>query len=174
MLASLRRKGAFPSTGAITPGAMAAVLARNRQMQTDAFCMKWGYSLPDGKLVFNARSESASEKKMFSEGMRSHRCLIPAAGYYEWEKTREGKKKYLIRPEGDRIFFMAGIYRMEDDNAVFSILTRESSEDIAFIHDRMPVIFPEHEAGKWLELERDADSVIRGALTGMEYELKQD
>ncbi|MBO4360127.1 MAG: SOS response-associated peptidase family protein [Eubacteriaceae bacterium] len=169
MLSSLRKKGQEPATGDLVPGSMAAVLALSKQMKPDAFCMRWGYSLSDGKLVFNSRSESASSKSMFSEGMRSHRCLIPASGYYEWEKTDNGKRKYLIRPKDEDIFFMAGIYRTEDDGAVFSILTRESSPDIAFIHDRMPVIFREKDAGAWLELSRDADRIIEGAFTEMEY-----
>ena len=102
--------------------------------------------------------------------MRSHRCRVPAAGYYEWEKTDGGKKKYLIRPGKDTVFFMAGIYRMEESGAVFSILTRDSSPSISFIHDRMPVIFTEKTAGMWLDLSRDADSVISSAESLMEYE----
>ncbi len=170
MLAALRKRGADPATGELSPGCMAAVLAKNRKQETDAFCMKWGYSLEGGGLVFNSRSESASQKRMFSEGMRSHRCLVPAAGYYEWEKTDGGKKKYLIRPGKDTVFFMAGIYRMEESGAVFSILTRDSSPSISFIHDRMPVIFTEKTAGMWLDLSRDADSVISSAESLMEYE----
>ncbi len=65
------------------------------------------------------------------------RCLIPASGYYEWEKRGKEKIKYAIRPEGARLLYMAGIYRIEKGAPVFTILTREVALGIAFIHDRM-------------------------------------
>lgn len=104
--------------------------------------MKWGYKLPDGKLIFNARSENAAQKAMFADGMRQRRCLIPADCYYEWQKVGQGKQKYQLAPTDTNGFFIAGIYRIKQGFPVFSILTKEPVESIVFIHNRMPVILP--------------------------------
>ena len=70
-------------TGDVFPGDMAAVVASNRRCEPQPFAMEWGYHLSDGKRIINARSETASQKAMFSDGIRQRRCLIPAAHYYE-------------------------------------------------------------------------------------------
>lgn len=111
-------------------------------MVPSAFVMKWGYSLPDGKVVFNARSESASSRPMFQDGIVQRRCLVPAAYYFEWEKRGREKIKYAIGQNERGILYMAGIYRLEKGVPVFTILTRSPADSIAFIHDRMPVILP--------------------------------
>lgn len=40
-------------TGEVNPGDFAAVIASNRKLEPQAFGMKWGYQLSDGKLIFN-------------------------------------------------------------------------------------------------------------------------
>ena len=74
---------AIVSTATGLGKAFHAVTASNRKLEPQAFGMKWGYQLPDGKLIFNARSETAAQKVMFADGMRQRRCLIPADSYYE-------------------------------------------------------------------------------------------
>ena len=74
------------------------------------FAMQWGYTMLDRKRIINARSETASEKPMFKDGMLQRRCLIPASHYFEWEKREAKKIKYAIRPEGAKLLYMAGIY----------------------------------------------------------------
>ena len=54
--------------------------------------MKWGFVGFDGKPMINARSETALEKPMFRQSMLERRCLIPASGYYEWQKTGKAKR----------------------------------------------------------------------------------
>ena len=78
-----KTKGAPIKKGGIRPTDVAPVLANNRVMVPSAFAMKWGYALPDGKIVFNARSESASSRPMIQDGMAQRRRLIPAAYYFE-------------------------------------------------------------------------------------------
>lgn len=131
--------------------------------------MKWGYSLPDGKLIINARSETAAEKPLFRDGMFNRRCLVPATNYFEWEKRGKEKVKYAIRPSGNSMLYMAGIYRIENGRPVFSILTREPAEQIAFIHDRMPVILPDAEKDHWLDLRNPAFEVLHYASLEMDY-----
>ena len=122
VLENLQSRQVEVKTGEVNPGDVAAVIASNRKLEPQAFGMKWGYRLPDGKLIFNARSETAAQKAMFADGMRQRRCLIPADCYYEWQKTGQGKQKYQIAPTDANGFFLAGIYRIEQGRPAFSIL----------------------------------------------------
>ncbi len=130
-----RRANAGPvvKTGEIAPSDVAPVLANNRNLAATPFAMRWGYRLGNGKLLFNARSETADAKALFRDGMRQRRCLVPAAHYFEWEKRGKDRIKYAIRPGGASVMYMAGIYRLENDMPVFTILTREPAAAISFI-----------------------------------------
>ena len=169
-----RAEGTLPSFktgGVIRPSDAAPVLANNRALRPTPFAMKWGYTLPGRKgLLINARSETAMEKPLFRDGMLQRRCLIPATDYFEWEKTPEGKRKYTLRPHGKRLFWMAGLYRMEANTPVFTILTKSPAESIAFIHDRMPVILPEEEKSDWLDMRCPPERVLPYAVKDLEYQ----
>ena len=156
-------------TGEVNPGDVAAVIASNRKLEPQAFGMKWGYKLPDGKLIFNARSETAAQKAMFADGMRQRRCLIPADSYYECQKVGQGKQKYQIAPTDANGFFFAGIYRIEQGIPVFSILTKEPVESISFIHNRMPVILPEEIILDWLNPQYHGQEILNAALLNMSF-----
>ena len=120
------------TSGEIFPTDTVPIIANSRAMAPSAFAMSWGYSLPDGKRIINARSESAEEKPMFRDGMAQRRCAVPATNYFEWERAGKRKTKYAIRPAGGGLMYMAGIYRMESGRPVFTILTRSPAESISF------------------------------------------
>lgn len=169
VLENLQSRQIEVKTGEVFPGDVAAVIASNRKLEPQTFGMKWGYQLPDGKLIFNARSETAAQKAMFADGMRQRRCLIPADSYYEWQKTGQRKQKYEISPSGLDGFFIAGIYRVEQGRPVFSILTKEPVESIAFIHNRMPVILPNEAMSDWLNPRFNGAEIINHTLCDIQF-----
>ena len=169
VLENLQDRQIEVKTGEVNPGDVAAVIASNRKLEPRAFGMKWGYKLPDGKLIFNARSETAAQKAMFADGMRQRRCLIPADSYYEWQKVGQGKQKYQIAPTDANGFFLAGIYRIEQGIPVFSILTKEPVESISFIHNRMPVILPNEIIKDWLNPKYHGQELLNAALQNMSF-----
>ena len=169
VLENLQNRQVEVKTGEVNPGDVAAVIASNRKLEPHAFGMKWGYRLPDGKLIFNARSETAAQKAMFADGMRQRRCLIPADCYYEWQKVGQGKQKYQIAPTDANGFFLAGIYRIEQGIPVFSVLTKEPVESIAFVHNRMPVILPEEIILDWLNPKYHGQEILNAALQDMSF-----
>ena len=158
-----RRSRAQVKTGEIFPTDVAPVIARNRNGERAPFAMRFGYALTKG-LIVNARSETADEKPLFRDGMRHRRCLVPASWYFEWEKRGKEKIKYAIAPEtvGGGLLRMAGLYRLEPGTraASFVILTREAAGEIAFIHDRMPVIVNRALEGAWLDTQNDPREVL--------------
>ena len=166
-----RRNPDAKTGGEIRPGDTVPVLANSPSLQPGAYAMHWGYTLPDGKLLFNARSETAAEKAIFKDGMAHRRCLVPATCYFEWEHRGKEKIKYAIGQSDRGILYMAGIYRMEKGVPVFTILTRAPADSIAFIHDRMPVILPDEAKADWLNPKYAADDLIRHAATEVQFQI---
>lgn len=93
-----RRSTNVKTGGEIRPSDTVPVLANSPSLQPGAYAMHWGYTLSDGKLLFNARSETAAEKAIFKDGMAQRRCMIPATCYFEWEHRGKEKIKYAIAP----------------------------------------------------------------------------
>ena len=139
--------------------------------ESGAQLMKWGYSGYKNRVI-NARSETAFEKAMFRNSLLGRRCLIPASGYYEWRRTSSGsktKQKFALYRPG-RPIYMAGIWREERNETlpVFVILTREAAQNIADIHDRMPVILPEEALEDWVS-GGDPERLMARAVQEMAY-----
>lgn len=116
--------------------------------------MKWGFPNYTGKgVIFNARCETASQKGTFKDSMHDRRCVIPAAGFYEWDKA---KNKVQFERTDSNILYLAGIWKNFNDAGRFVILTSAANESVAGIHDRMPLILEEKEIEPWV---CDYDSV---------------
>ena len=174
LVSEWQKKYAVVSEGEVRPTDIAPVIATSRSGKRAVFPMKWGFTGPS--LVINARVETAATKPMFREAWARHRCIVPASYYYEWEHLVEsdGKKrtgdKYLIQPRQSEITWLCGLYRFENDMPVYVILTREPCTDIAFIHDRMPMILPEHLLDAWIKPDGDPDVLVGEAIRDMVFE----
>ncbi|MBP3568531.1 MAG: SOS response-associated peptidase [Lachnospiraceae bacterium] len=109
---------------------------------------RWGFpGFMDKQLVINARSESAMEKKMFCDAVEHRRIVIPAAGFYEWNKQKE---RSTFTRKDSPVLYMAGIYSKYEDEDRFVILTTAANESMEPVHDRMPLILDKHEILPWL------------------------
>ncbi len=109
----------------------------------------WGYPGKLNKLIINARSETADTSFFFQN---SHRCAIPASGYYEWSKNP--KHKYYFTAKNQETIFFAGLCRRENSQLHMVILTEAAKQPASLIHDRQPVIFNTKQAEDWC---RDGD-----------------
>ena len=128
--------------------------------------MRWGFvphwykSAADGPLLFNARAETLAEKPAFRDACRKRRCLIPADGFYEWEKTVGSKSKpfYVRRLDRQQMIF-AGIWQFSGDSEdripTCTIITVPASEQISGIHNRMPLIIDPSDWAGWLGERQD-------------------
>lgn len=121
----------------------------------------WADEVGDGYI--NARSETAHEKRAFSDAWNHRPCLVLSTGFYEWQKLNGGPKQpYRIHRDGDGgdvAFAMAGLWQettVEDEEVrSVTILTTEPNDIVEPIHDRMPVVLPENEETTWLEAGPD-------------------
>ena len=152
------------TSGEVLPSDLVPVLSSSRAMRPNVFAMRWGYALPDGRRIINARSETADQKPLFRDGMLQRRCAVPASRYFEWQRTGKSRAKYAIWPEEGGLFYMAGLYRVMDGRPEFCILTRSPAEGIAFIHDRMPVILPKDDIKAWIDPRSDGKSLLERAV----------
>jgi putative SOS response-associated peptidase YedK len=138
--------------------------------------MRWGL-LPswvkDPKqfsLLVNARLEGVNEKPSFRGAMKYRRCLIPADGFYEWQKTGNGKRPFFFRAKTVEPFAFAGLWEtwVDKDGGeidTVAIITCAANDMMGSIHDRMPAIVPPEHYEAWLDCDR-VDAKQAAALLG--------
>jgi putative SOS response-associated peptidase YedK len=119
---------------------------------------QWGF-IPEWddqqrlKPQINARLESASSKRTFSDAFQSRHCLVLADGFYEWSKRGKLKQPYRFTLQDEQLFAFAGIWARQPDKdapPTFAILTTEATADVSSIHTRMPVILQTGKERNWL------------------------
>ena len=161
-------------SGEVNPTDAALVLAPSKDLSPGAFAMRWGYRLPDGHLVINARSETARSRPLFADGMRRRRCAVPVSGYIEWDRSGTTRRKYRVDGGTAEPLFLAGLYRLAEKGAEFTVLTRSPSDAVAALHDRMPVLLRAAEATAWIRPDADAQAVLREAVLSVRARLTAD
>ena len=145
--------------GEIGPGAAApGVVARGEKLAP--IPAVFGFSGREGKLLINARSETAGEKPTFADCLRSRRIVLPAEAFFEW--SRETREKYRFTVPGLSTFYLAGLYRREGEDTRFVILTRAANADMAPVHHRMPLILAPEAVRPWLTREDAARTLLTG------------
>ncbi|WP_455715453.1 SOS response-associated peptidase [Anaerosporobacter sp.] len=131
---------------------------KNEEKEIVLTMSKWGFTVPTGKgVLINARSETAFEKKTFRESLMSRRCIIPAAGFYEWDSDKN--KIYFTVPE-KKCMYMAGLYRYEKEESRFVILTTAANTSMKDIHDRMPLILNEEMITEWIFNNNETNELL--------------
>ena len=146
--------------GEIGPGlAATAVIARGERLSPVPAV--FGFTGREGgKLLINARSETAGEKPTFAECLRSRRIVLPASAFFEW--SRETREKYRFTVPGLPFFYLGGLYRQEGEETRFVILTRAANGDMAPVHHRMPLILGPERVRPWLTREAEARALLTG------------
>lgn len=156
-----------------------AVLSDGSTRHVDAFhwglVPLWAKDVKIGSKMINARAETLAEKNAYKSAFRKRRCLIPADGFYEWQKhpddPKKGKKQpfFIHRPDGEPYAF-AGLWevwrgpdRDQEPLRSCTIITTTPNAEMARIHDRMPVILPPSAWDTWLDREVD-DLELLGRL----------
>jgi putative SOS response-associated peptidase YedK len=124
--------------------------------------MKWGLvptwakDASGAAGMINARSETAATKPAFRDPIKYRRCLIPADGFYEWQRTSTNRQPYCFEVNNGELFAFAGLWDGWKDatsNWVksCSILTTTPNTVTSAVHDRMPVILHPDSYDLWLD-----------------------
>lgn len=100
----------------------------------------------------NARADTLLARPAFREAAALRRCLVPADGFYEWEKQGRARRPHYFTLKNRRPFFFAGIWQPDADGApaAFALVTTGPNPLLAAIHDRMPVLLGPNSGPAWL------------------------
>jgi putative SOS response-associated peptidase YedK len=151
----------------------AAEPAPERQLRllTWGLVPSWSKDVAIGAQMINARAESVLEKGAFAKAALSRRCLVPALGWYEWQKSPVAKDAkgnprkqpfFMHRADGHSVAF-AGLYEFWRDSAIadpedpeawlttFTIITTAAEPGLDRIHDRQPLVLEPADWATWLD-----------------------
>jgi putative SOS response-associated peptidase YedK len=114
----------------------------------------WSKAIPKVPHI-NARAETVHEMPLFREAFAKRRALIPATGFFEWQKRADGKQPYRFRRKDLEPFAFAGLWEFcrIDQQPILSaaIIVGEPNPLAGAIHDRMPVILDPEDYDRWLD-----------------------
>lgn len=126
-------------TGEILPGDTAPAIVEHEGRVVPVPAVFGMPSFEPGKLIINARAETALEKPTFAESFRLRRAILPAVGFYEW--SREGEKtKYFCTTSRSGPIYLCGLWKPVEGLVRFVILTRPAEGEMLGVHPRMPVL----------------------------------
>lgn len=105
--------------------------------------------------LINARAETLADKPAFKELLATHRCVVPTNGFYEWRHEGEQRLPHWVHPAGGGLLAMAGLWSRwhSPDKLVvetFTVITTRANEQIARLHDRMPLLLDDEGVRRWL------------------------
>lgn len=137
---------------------------------------RWAKDVSIGARMINARSETASEKPAFRAAIKYRRCLLPADGFYEWQKRGGLKQPMHVTLADDTLFAFAGLWECwqgPDGSEIESatILTTGANEMLAEIHPRMPVILRPDDYDHWLDPAQQNPAAVTPMLRPLPAEL---
>lgn len=131
----------------------------------------WAKEAAIGSRLINARSETLSEKPSFRNAFRRRRCLIPASGFYEWQRVEKGAKQpFYFRLKDKDVFGFAGLWEEWLDKetgeavATCTIITTMANKVLEPVHDRMPVILQPKDYEQWLDEKENNTDALRQLL----------
>ena len=148
---------------------------REPEPQRELVALRWGL-IPGwakdpaiGNRMINARAETVAEKPAYRAAFRRRRCLVPADGFYEWQRIGRRKQPYFIHMRDDGPFALAGLWESWEgpDNSLiesFTVVTTEPNRVVEPIHNRMPVILDQSDYDLWLDSATEDAQVLAPLL----------
>ena len=113
----------------------------------------------------NARAETLLDKAMFRPLVGRKRCLVPATGFYEWQRVDGRKQPFFVHLRDHALFGFAGLYdEAPEDTASFTIITTPPNALVAPLHDRMPAILRPDVEDEWLSREAEDPHAAQALL----------
>ena len=120
----------------------------------------WAHGVAPKFATFNARVEGLESTLSFRGAWEyGRRCILPAAGFYEWQLRGPRKQPFFIKLADREIFGFAGLWERSKapDSDVWlescAIITLPANRLLSEIHNgglRMPAILREEDHEAWL------------------------
>ena len=161
----------------VAPTDHVAVVRQRKEHPRELDAVRWGFvpgwypDLTKRPQPINARIETVATSGMYRRAFQTQRCIVPAAGYYEWTILPDGSKQpHFIHAPGQALA-MAGIVSAwrdkskpddDPDRWVISmaIITRDAHVAPGEVHDRMPAFLTPNGYDEWLGADLDSDALL--------------
>jgi putative SOS response-associated peptidase YedK len=164
---------ALPPRYNVAPTLRVPVLRQGRRGR-EVEAMSWGLTPSwakdrSGVKPINARAETVFERPMFRNGIARRRCLLPADGFYEWQRGPARKQPYHVAMTDGSLLALAGLWEYwarEGQEPLVSccIVVTDANALMATIHERMPVIIAPQDYARWLDPALSAREAIEPML----------
>lgn len=121
---------------------------------------RWAKDMKIGYSMINARAETLQSKPAFRNLLARNRIVIPADGFFEWQKEGKEKQPFRFQLKSKKVYGFAGLFDVwnnpESGGTLRSctIITTTPNDLVKRVHDRMPVILDESVVDEWLNPER--------------------
>ena len=143
-----------------------------QRLERSLRAMRWGL-VPGwaddpkvGSRMINARSDSLTAKPAFRRAVKGRRCLLPADGWFEWQRdgARDRKVPYFITLPGGQSLAFAGLWetwRPKDAPKgtppliSTTVVTVDAAGPLTAIHHRMPLVLPAQRWRAWLDPDNE-------------------
>lgn len=173
-LFAYRQQPNFPPRYNIAPTQPVPVV-RLAEGARDFVLMRWGFipgwvkDVKSFPLVINIRGESAADKPSFRAALTRRRCLMPADGFYEWQRTGTGRQSenraWLFRRPDRGLFALAALWETwhsPDGSEIdtVALVNGPANGLMAAIHERCPVIVDPADHDAWLDPNAEARHVV--------------
>lgn len=119
----------------------------------------WSKDPKGAARLINARRETVATKPAFRAAYQRRRCLVPADGYYEWQRDGDRKQPWFLTSRDGAPLAMAGLYEVwtppgsEDRLWTCTVITTDAADELGHIHDRTPLLVPREAWARWLDPE---------------------
>ncbi|MGA1205101.1 MAG: SOS response-associated peptidase [Opitutales bacterium] len=138
----------------------------------------WAKDPDIGYKLINARAETVGEKASYRDAYRYRRCLVPASGFYEWDRRKSPRQPYYFHPAAGELMAMAGVWEhwmhpCGSEILSLSLLTTSANKTVGRIHHRMPVLLDERDWDAWLDTTHVRGTGLRDLLKPAEEEFLQ-
>jgi putative SOS response-associated peptidase YedK len=131
----------------------------------------WAKDPRVGARMINARAETVATSPAYASAFAGRRALVPADGWYEWQKLPGGgKQAYFLTPADGSVLAMAGVWSRWSAQRwlTVAVVTTAATGELAAIHDRMPLLLPPQRWQQWLSGHPALDPPEPDFLSGLE------
>jgi putative SOS response-associated peptidase YedK len=136
----------------------------------------WADDPSIGNRLINARAETLRTSRAFRAAFERRRCLIPASGFFEWQRVegatgrRGARRPFYVHAADGTTLALGGLWEVWHDAEgrslrTCTIVTTAPNRTVAPVHDRMPLVLPTAAWDRWLAPSALSDDEAARFLT---------
>jgi putative SOS response-associated peptidase YedK len=130
----------------------------------------WATDRRSAARMINARAETVATTRAFAKPFAVRRCLVPAAGWYEFApppvtaSPKVKKQPYFMTPMSGEPVVFGGLWSVwggpDERLLTCSIVTTAAIGELSAVHDRMPLMLSADRWDSWLTATDDLSALL--------------